>query len=137
MRSVLLGILVFSLLISELLTARVVSPQSNSAKELAGLWETKKRFGPEVRGTLFIRQTGENWEAEIAGRFASVTVAGDAVEFQLAGGKGKFRGKFAARRTKIFGYWTQPQGVELTPLLSPVILTKHGVGWECILPAVN
>jgi len=55
MRSILLTITVSCLLISALSSARVVVPQSNSAKELAGLWEAKKRFGPEVRGTLFVR----------------------------------------------------------------------------------
>lgn len=34
--------------------------QANSAKELVGLWGAKRRFGPDVRGTLLIRQTGGN-----------------------------------------------------------------------------
>src|SRR3712207_3579890 len=82
--------------------------QSNSAKELVGLWEAKRRFGPEVRGTLLIRQTGGGWQAEIAGRFAPVKFDGDSISFELSGGKGKFQGKFDARRTKILGHWTQP-----------------------------
>lgn len=104
--------------------------QGNSAKELVGLWEAKKRFGPEVRGTLFVRQTGATWQAEIAGRFAPVKLEGDDISFELPNGQGKFRGRFDARRTKVVGHWTQPQGVEISPLASPVTLTKHGREWR-------
>ena len=130
MRRFLLIVIVSGVLISAAVSPRLVIPQANSAKELAGLWEAKKRFGPEVRGTLFIRQTGANWQAEIAGRFAPVKLEGDSISFELPDGKGKFRGKFDARRTKIVGHWTQPQGVEISPLASPVTLTKHGRSWR-------
>lgn len=109
---------------------QTANAQANSAKELAGLWETKQRFGPEVRGTLFIRQTGDHWQAEIAGRFAPVKIEGDSVSSELPDGPGKFRGRFDARRTKIVGHWTQPQGVEISPLASPVTLTKHDREWR-------
>lgn len=122
--------MVSALVISAMMSARSVTPQSNSAKELAGLWEAKKRFGPEVRGTLFVRQTGDRWQAEIAGRFATVKIEGDSVWFELPDRQGKFRGRLDARRTKIVGHWTQPQGVEISPLASPVTLTKHGREWR-------
>lgn len=104
--------------------------QTNAAKELAGLWEAKRRFGPEVRGTLFIRQIGANWEAEIAGRFAPVKLDGELLSFELTDGQGKFRGRFDARRTRILGHWTQPRGVEITPMASPVTLTKSAHDWR-------
>lgn len=115
-------------LVSAISIARIhtAQAQANSAKELTGLWEAKRRFGPEVRGTLLIRQTGGNWQAEIAGRFTPVKLDGDSISFELTDGKGKFQGKFDARRTKIGGHWTQPQGVEISPLASPVTLTKNG-----------
>ncbi|HKO36114.1 MAG TPA: serine hydrolase [Pyrinomonadaceae bacterium] len=109
---------------------QIANAQATSAKELAGLWEAKKRFGPEVRGTLFVRQTGATWQAEIAGRFALVKLEADSVSFELPDGQGKFRGRFDARRTKIVGHWTQPQGVEISPLASPVTLIKHGAEWR-------
>lgn len=37
---------------------RIATGQTNSAKELVGLWEAKRRFGPDLRGTLFIKQPG-------------------------------------------------------------------------------
>lgn len=130
MKRAILTFVISGVLLSVTVSPRIVIPQSNSAKELAGLWEAKRRFGPEVRGTLFIRQTGNAWEAEIAARFAPVKVESDAVSFELADGQGKFRGKFDARRTKIVGHWTQAQGVEFSPVASPVTLTRDGREWR-------
>src|SRR5688572_16258843 len=101
MRRLLVTAIVLGLLISAMISARSVTPQSNLAKEMVGLWEAKKRFGPEVRGTLFVRQSGATWQAEIAGRFAPVKLEADYVSFELPDGQGKFRGRFDARRTKI------------------------------------
>jgi CubicO group peptidase (beta-lactamase class C family) len=109
---------------------QTVKSQVSPAKELAGLWEAKRRFGPEVSGTLFVKQIGSDWQAEIAGRFVPVKVEGNSVSFELTDGKGAFRGKFDQRRTKIVGHWTQPQGVEISPLASPVTLTRHGRDWR-------
>jgi hypothetical protein len=68
--------------------------QANSAKELVGLWEAKRRFGPDVRGTLLITEGKSGWQAEIAGYSAAVKVEGDSVFLELQNGKGKFHGKF-------------------------------------------
>jgi len=102
--------------------------QANSARELAGIWEAKRHFGPDIKGTLFIRQNGENWSAEIAGRRVSAKMAGDAVAFELPGGQGSFKGSFDLRRTKIFGHWMQPGTIMMGILASPVTLTKYGSG---------
>lgn len=69
-------------LISAVSLTRITTAQgqANSAKELVGLWEAKRRFGPEVRGTLLIRQTGGGLQAEIAGRFAPVKLDGDSIK---------------------------------------------------------
>ena len=85
---------------------QTANAQANSAKELAGLWEAKKRFGPEVRGTLSIRQTGGIWQAEIAGRFAPVKVEADSVSFELTDGKASFAASSArgARRLSGIGH---------------------------------
>ena len=89
------------------------------------MWEAKRRFGPGIRGTLLIKQTGGNWDAEIAGRTASVKLSGAAVAFELPDGKGSFQGTLDARRIKINGHWIQPRTVENgTPYASPVTLTK-------------
>ncbi|MBA2338941.1 MAG: serine hydrolase [Pyrinomonadaceae bacterium] len=106
---------------------RVSTAQSNSARALAGLWEAKHRFGPDIRGTLLIKQRNSGWWAEIAGKIAQAKLDGDAITFELSDGKNAFQGKFEARRTKIVGHWIQPRTLEGgTPYASPVTLTKYG-----------
>ena len=104
---------------------QTATAQTNSAGQLAGLWEAKRRFGPDIRGSLLIKQTGGGWQAEIAGRVVQAKTAGDAISFELSDGKGAFQGKFDSRRTKIAGHWIQPRTVTNgTPYASPVTLTK-------------
>jgi CubicO group peptidase (beta-lactamase class C family) len=100
---------------------KVSTAQSNSAKELTGLWEAKLRFGPDLRGPLLIRQSNGSWQAEIGGESVQAKSAGDAITFVMPDGKSGFQGKFRARRTKIVGHWTQA-----TNYASPVALTKYG-----------
>jgi len=78
---------------------QTASAQSNQAKELVGLWEAKQRFGPDVRGTLLIKQTGDGWQAEIAGHIAQAKTSGDSISFELPDGKGKFQGNPYKGRT--------------------------------------
>jgi CubicO group peptidase (beta-lactamase class C family) len=105
---------------------KVTIAQSNSANQLVGLWEAKRRFGPDIRGTLVIRQVGGGWLAEISGETAQAKVAGDAITFELPDGKGSFKGSFETRRTRIGGHWIQPATVEGGPFGSPVVLTTAG-----------
>lgn len=47
-------------------TRGVASPRArrgeqSAARELVGLWQAKRRVGPDVRGTLLIKQTGGGW----------------------------------------------------------------------------
>ena len=103
--------------------------QANSANELIGLWEAKRRFGPDIRGTLLIKQGKGGWWAEIAGHSVQAKLAGEAITFELPGGKNAFQGRFEERRMKIVGHWTQPGTDEGGPFASPVTLTRdrHGV----------
>lgn len=107
--------------------ARINAAQSPAAaaRELVGLWEAKRRFGPDIRGTLLVRQAGDKWQAEIAGRAVPAQLSGDALTFELPDGEGSFRGKLDSRRTKIVGHWVQPATVANgTPYASPVALAK-------------
>ena len=101
------GILAALILSSAVFLPKTGSVQTNSANQLAGLWEAKHRFGPDIRGALYLRQTGGEWKAEIAGRGATAKVAGDTISFELADGKGKFNGNFDKQRAKISGLWVQ------------------------------
>ena len=107
--------------------SQVVEAQAppDPAKELVGLWEAKHRFGPAVRGTLLVKQSANDWRAEIAGRNAQVEVRGDSVFLKLPDGEGSFEGKFDPRRSRIVGHWIQPTMVTSgRPYASPVTLTK-------------
>jgi CubicO group peptidase (beta-lactamase class C family) len=106
---------------------RAADAGAGNARDLAGLWEAKRRFGPAVRGMLLIRQGVGGWQAELAGRSGPVRVSGDAIAFEQPDGQGGFRGKFADRRARIVGHWTQPPRVENgTAYASPVELTACG-----------
>jgi len=102
------------------------SSAPNSASELTGLWEAKRRFSPDIRGTLFISQSKTGWRAEIAGKMVPAKLTNDEITFELAEPGNAFKGKFAAARTRIVGHWIQPPTTEGGPYASPVTLTKYG-----------
>src|SRR5687768_16864307 len=119
--------------LSMMFVAAAALAQPNPAHELAGLWEAKKRFGPDIRGTLTIAQDADTWRGEIAGRTAPVQVREDAVTLALGdgGGEGKFLGKFDKGRTRIVGHWIQANTVTIGEYASPVTLTKQdGTLWR-------
>lgn len=100
------------------------------AKELVGLWHAKKRFGPDIRGTMMIRQ-GSECRAEISGYGAKCVVNGNTVSFELAGGNGRFAGQIDPRTKAIDGHWFQA-AVPFTSGLayaSPVSLARRGQDW--------
>src|SRR5256885_10047640 len=45
-----------------------VVAQPTASDKLVGLWKAKKRFGPDVRGTLVIRKDGAAYMANMMGR---------------------------------------------------------------------
>jgi hypothetical protein len=71
------------------------SPDPRADAELVGLWETRRRFGSDIRGPLALQRAAGEWRAEIAGRIAPAQVLGDTIQFELADGGGAFRGRMA------------------------------------------
>jgi hypothetical protein len=125
MKTFFVGVTLVLLLALEPVLVRTAAAQASSAKELVGLWEAKHRFGPDVRGTLLIKKIGDNWHAEIAGRVASVKLAGGDITLELPNRRGSFQGKFDLNQTRIVGHWIQPATVEGgTPYASPITLTR-------------
>ena len=61
--------------------------------DLAGLWQARRRFGPDAIGPLLIRRTGDGYRAEMAGRTVPVRVEGNLLTFELPGDRGAFRGR--------------------------------------------
>jgi CubicO group peptidase (beta-lactamase class C family) len=108
------------------------SPRASAGEaphDLAGLWASKLRFGPELNGTLTIERSGGSWTAEIAGRSAPVVADGERLSFELADGQGGFRGRLvrAAHPARIEGHWIQPptvsQGLRYA---TPIVLGPVG-----------
>ena len=96
-------------------------------RELAGLWEAKLRFGPDVRGPLIIEYVGDEWRAEIAGRSAAARRTGDTITFELPDGRGGFRGQLDSGRRRIVGHWIQAATVTSgSRYASPVTLERAG-----------
>jgi CubicO group peptidase (beta-lactamase class C family) len=101
--------------------------EPGAARDFAGLWEAKRRFGPDLRGTLTVGRSADLWQAEIAGHQTPVKVSGEVVTLEFPEGQGSFRGKFDAGRTQVIGQWNQAARVENgTAYASPVTLTQRG-----------
>ena len=102
-----------------------------NALELAGLWEAKLRFGPDIRGPLTIELAAGAWHAEMAGVTTAARVLGDTISFTLPDGRGAFRGLLASGRGRgwgrIVGHWIQATTVANgSRYASPVVLTRAG-----------
>ncbi len=105
----------------------VLRGAQGNALELAGLWEAKLRFGPDIRAPLTIERAAGAWRAEIAGVSAAARVLGDTISFDLPDGRGAFRGVVAGGRRRIVGHWIQPATVANgSRYASPVTLTRAG-----------
>ena len=115
-----------------LLLVLVASPLSaqtaqGSATDLAGLWEAKLRFGPDIRGPLIIEHAAGAWRAGIAGRSAEAQLAGDTITFELRDGDGGFRGRLLEGRGRIVGHWIQAiTATSGSRFASPITLTRAG-----------
>jgi CubicO group peptidase (beta-lactamase class C family) len=121
-------------------SVKVSTTQSNSAGELMGLRESKRRFDPDSRsglaaqtpaaddqligiwasettfrpgvlGELNIARKGSQWRATLSGAEARFNVTGKNVRFAFAGKLGQFRGALIENGRAIRGFWLQPSGV--------------------------
>jgi CubicO group peptidase (beta-lactamase class C family) len=95
--------------------------------DLVGLWEAKRRFGPDVAGRLVVDRPAGEWRASIAGRTAAVRVANDSVAFDLPDGSGTFVGRLDSGEGRITGHWIQPRTVtDGFRYASPIALESCG-----------
>ena len=122
--------------IAAILLAVSVAATAAVPTELNGLWKSKKRFGPEARGTLIIQRSGEAYTADMVGRVLPVTVANGELTFALPDNGGTFRGKLNDANA-ISGHWFRPgtavAGADRTTPISasPVTLKPDGANrWQ-------
>src|SRR5687768_364275 len=85
------------------LLASAALAQTPAAGSLEGLWQAKERYGPDVRSTLMLREGDGGLIAEIAGLTVPVRQQGKFLSFELADGKGSFRG--TREGPNILGQW--------------------------------
>lgn len=95
-------------LLSAAVLAAAPAPE---AAGLVGLWGSSHRFGPQVRGVLFIDGRSEEWVAHIAGFDIALKPVGDSVTFTVPNQLGEFRGVISKGRGTIKGLWIQPPAV--------------------------
>ena len=103
--------------------------QSPTPTVTQGLWEAKRRFGPDIRGTLEIAHDAGGWRAEVAGTRAPVRVSGDTVSFTLPNHGGSLIAYLSKDRSTISGHWIQPPIVSSgNEYASPIVLKRDGSG---------
>ena len=90
---------------------------------LAGLWYSKRHFGPEVRGELVLTRLGSEWTATIGARSAAARFTRDSVFFDLPSAA-TFKGHFIRGGSAIMGEWIDPA----RRLAMPVVLEPCGRG---------
>jgi len=117
------------------------------ADPLVGLWSYQMRTEPVLHGPLTVTRDGAAWRATIAGRQAYGQAFGAELRFSFRGGLGQFRGRLAADRGALRGYWLQPAGKRSggdpggagQAFASPVTLAAAGAGaWRgAVTPLAN
>ena len=105
-----------------ILLAAVLYAQVTAATSFAGLWEAKKRFGPDARGTIVLRREGTSWNADFFGRVIPVREERGLLTFEIP--EGSFRARF--EKGGIHGHWTQAPTEVSGPIVTPVRLKPSG-----------
>ena len=104
------------LILAAVLYAQVAAAASN----LAGVWEAKRRFGPDAAGTIVLRREGTAWNADFIGRGIPVGEERGLLTFAIP--EGSFRARVA--KDGIHGHWAQQ--TEGSPIVTPVRLRPDG-----------
>ena len=102
---------------------------AQAAPDLAGLWEAKRSFGPEVKGRLLLVRRDGRLVADIAGHSVPVTQSPAGIGFTLPDGRGSFRGRIEGRTVR--GFWIQPaDGLLGRAYSTPVTLAWKDGAWR-------
>ena len=121
-----------------LLFAIAAAAPAAEAPDLSGLWAAKLRFGPDVRGPLFLLQEKGGWRADVAGFSVPVFFNEGRLDFELPDGRGSFHGR--REGGTIRGQWIQEKSATGgTAYATPILLKPDGPGrWRGeIVPRVD
>jgi len=112
--------LLFVLAIARTAPARAASAEAGA---LAGVWESDRVFGPEVRGALALSRGPSGWTASIGPFTVAAREENGEISFGLPGDRGAFRGR--RRGAAVEGNWIQPVSVtDGCRYATPVALAK-------------
>ena len=111
------------------LAASVPSLACAQDTTLAGLWQSKRWFGPDARGELRITRVADRWQAAIASRSANVRVSHDSMSFELPAAA-NFKGRILSNGSMI-GQWIEPD----RRIAMPLVFASCGSG--CYSTVVN
>jgi len=96
-------------------------------KDVAGIWEATRNFGPVLRGALTLTRTKGEWMAEIEGQRLRSNTSGNTINCVFPGGQGEFHGILNSKTDQIRGHWIQPATINSgQPYASPITLTAYG-----------
>lgn len=98
---------------------------ASPADTLAGLWTARRRFGPDVRGSLILERRAGTWSAMIQGWTLPVRSDQSELSFALPEGQGAFKGRRWADGG-IRGMWFPPASVAMGGHATPVRLAPRG-----------
>lgn len=104
---------------------------AEEASNLSGLWESHKRFGPDVHGPLLIDESLQR--AEAGPYIVDVTNDGDSISFSLPDDQGQFIGQLKGQ--SIQGHWIQPPPQQIGQnMASPIVLERIDSGmWRGVI----
>ena len=126
----------FAAVLALLLVLRA-APAQQGMPDLTGLWAAKVRFGPDIRGPLFLIRQGNTWHADIAGFPEPVRRSARELSFELPDGRGSFRGRVTG--AEIVGQWIGPvnqsSGMRYA---TPLVLRPDGPGrWRGVVTPLD
>jgi CubicO group peptidase (beta-lactamase class C family) len=115
-----------------LLTAAVLqcagtAESAAPAKDVIGIWEAARNFGPALRGPLTLSRRQGGWLVEIAGQRIRVNAPGNTISCVFSAGQGEFHGVLDSKGDEIRGNWIQPATINaMSRYASPVTLAAYG-----------
>jgi hypothetical protein len=120
------------LLITAVLRCSGTAQSAAPAKDLIGIWEATRNFGPVLRGPLTLTRCEGVWLAEIAGQRVRLNPSGNTINCVFPGGQGEFHGILNSKTDQIRGHWIQPPTANsMLRYASPVKLTSYDRnGWR-------
>ena len=98
---------------------------ANDDNLLVGLWESYKRFGPQVHGPVLMNEGLQR--AEAGPYIVDVMVDEDSISFELPNGQGLFTGRRDG--DVIRGHWIQPPPIQIGQnMASPLVFKRTDSG---------